>query len=293
MDKNMFKDFNKNSLKFGNFNSLMGNSQLLEKKFDNSSSLNQENFDDEFFGDFEQKFLEAKLDKIISLEELKAIAIAIGKQDWGYVKYILTIICLMLKSYQNINNNCKADQAQSSFLSKPQQLDENDPGMVQRRDKLTPVLNEKAPTGRVISFRNLDRSLEHRPPLQTLMDLGKESENRQNKLLVPESKPLFSNKLNESDPNEFGSEQVQLQLSSLHNIFKKMKDIDIQMNVSNCWSCKDNFCSMHQLNAQSFVNNKELEEEPQSNLFDQKSNFKVFDNQDFLNFSRGFRDNNP
>lgn len=55
------------------------------------------------FGDFEKNFLDANLDKVISLEELKSIAEAISQRDWGYVKYILTIICLILKSYQNIS----------------------------------------------------------------------------------------------------------------------------------------------------------------------------------------------
>ena len=59
----------------------------------------------DLFEDFEQNFLEANLDKVISLEELKSIAEAIGQRDWGYVKYILSIICLILKSYQNISKN--------------------------------------------------------------------------------------------------------------------------------------------------------------------------------------------
>ena len=73
----------------------------FQKTFDDSKN---ETISD-LFGDFEQNFLEANLDKVISLEELKSIAEAIGKRDWGYVKYILTIICLILKSYQNISRH--------------------------------------------------------------------------------------------------------------------------------------------------------------------------------------------
>jgi hypothetical protein len=70
----------------------------------------------DLFGDFEQNFLEANLDKVISLEELKSIAEAISQRDWGYVKYILTIICLILKSYQNISQH-----TDESILSKKPQ----------------------------------------------------------------------------------------------------------------------------------------------------------------------------
>jgi len=74
--------------------------------FQNSSYVQpkKETIND-LFEDFEQNFLEANLDKVISLEELKSIAEAIGKRDWGYVKYILSIICLILKSYQNISKH--------------------------------------------------------------------------------------------------------------------------------------------------------------------------------------------
>lgn len=68
----------------------------------------------DLFEDFEQNFLEANLDKVISLEELKSVAEAIGQRDWGYVKYILTIICLILKSYQSISRH-----ADESLLRAP------------------------------------------------------------------------------------------------------------------------------------------------------------------------------
>ena len=73
-----------------------------------------------YFGEFEQKFLEANLDKVISLQELRSIAEAIGQRDWGYVKYILTIICLMLKSYQNISKNCNEEMLLTPTPIKPE-----------------------------------------------------------------------------------------------------------------------------------------------------------------------------
>lgn len=77
-------------------------------------SLDPPRATEDLFEDFERNFLDANLDKVISLEELKSVAEAIGQRDWGYVKYILTIICLILKSYQRISRN-----ADESLLRAP------------------------------------------------------------------------------------------------------------------------------------------------------------------------------
>ena len=148
----------------------------------------------EMFGDFKQKFFEANLDKIISWDELKSIAMATGNRDWGYVKYILTIICLMLKSYQSISETTSPTGSQK----------ENPP-------------REEGVEGVIDKMRQMDL---HKPPKKRTPEPG-------------------TRELTEAD--------VRGQLDSLNNIFKKMKNIDIQMNISNCWNCYNKFCTLHPL----------------------------------------------
>ena len=126
---------------------------------------------------------------MISLDELKSIAEAIGKRDWGYVKYILTIICLILKSYQNISKH-----SDESILLK----------------------------GR---------------PLLAKSGL---------KLIVPEKrKPFRKTSDSSKETKAFNPEEINNQLMNLNKIFKKMKNEEVQMNLPNCWSCRNNLCTIH------------------------------------------------
>ena len=155
----------------------------------NLPELSKEQIEHELFGDFKIKFFEANLDKIISWEELKSIAVAIGKRDWGYVKYILTIICLMLKSYQNIS--------ETNQHSKENNL----------------ICEEKGVVGVISKMKEMK--------------------------ITPD------NDKSKKNFKELSQEDVQNQLNSLNNIFKKMKNIEVQMNISNCWNCHNKFCSLH------------------------------------------------
>ena len=163
-----------------------------------SSQTKGESISD-LFGDFEHNFLEANLDKVISLEELKSIAEAIGKRDWGYVKYILTIICLILKSYQNISKH-----TDESILLK---------------GRGSGLANEGA---------------------QGL--LGKSGL----KLIIPEKRKTYRKQSDSSkETKAFNPEEINNQLMNLNKIFKKMKNEEVQMNLSNCWSCRNNLCTIH------------------------------------------------
>lgn len=128
--------------------------------------------------DFRDKFFESHLDKVISWKELQSIAAAIGSRDWGYVKYILTIICLMLKSYQNISHDA--------------------------RDQPPPAPGDEP-----------------------------------NALIVPQKRLAAK--------RAFARADIEKQLLSLNALFKKMKNIDIQMNISNCWDCHRDMCRLHGL----------------------------------------------
>jgi hypothetical protein len=143
--------------------------------------------------DFREKFFESNLDKIISWEELEAIALAIDSKDWEYVKYILTIICLMLKSYQNINEESKTTEKEE-----------------------------------IIRIKNQSDNI------------GNES----NTLIIPEKRYV-----NKTPQVQFTKNDIQDQLMSLNNLFKKMKKIDIQMNISNCWNCHNKICGIHNMNS--------------------------------------------
>ena len=133
----------------------------------------------QMFSDFKSKFFEANLDKVISWEELRSIALAMEQRDWGYVKYILTIICLMLKSYQNISQSAQS---------------------------------RGSPGADSMDVAGVMQGIQH-------MSLS----------------------------SELTREKVQDQLKSLGNIFKKMKHIEVQMNISNCWKCHSNLCLLHPL----------------------------------------------
>jgi hypothetical protein len=155
----------------------------------------QEQVEQKMFGDFKNKFFEANLNKIISWEELKSIAMAIGNRDWAYVKYILTIICLMLKSYQNISKD--------NFSNEKNKSNEN--------ESVTNVIDK-----------------------MKKMDISPTNDYNKENVCENETKSV-----NESTIRE--------QLQSLNNIFKKMKNIEVQMNISNCWSCYNNLCVLHPL----------------------------------------------
>ena len=159
----------------------------------NSIKQTQEQIEQNMFGDFKLKFFEANLDKIISWEELRSIAMVIGSRDWAYVKYILTIICLMLKSYQNISKDVIS-------------TDNNDPN---------PSVNNV-----MDKIKKMD--------ISPTNEYNKENNNMQ-----------MANHVTEST--------IRDQLKSLNNIFKKMKNIEVQMNISNCWSCYNNLCNIHPL----------------------------------------------
>lgn len=166
-------------------------SQATQKpRLDLSYAARHEQLEQRMFSDFKHKFFEANLDKVISWEELRSIALAMENRDWGYVKYILTIICLMLKSYQNISGHT------------PKALQ-------------TPQRSLESVEGVMHSIKQMDLS----PPLGAKQ--------------VPVTK-----------------ESVQEQLKSLSNIFKKMKNIEVQMNISNCWKCYSSFCLLHPLQSQ-------------------------------------------
>ena len=131
------------------------------------------------------------MDKVISLDELKSIAEAIGKRDWGYVKYILTIICLILKSYQNISKH-----SDESILLKGRPM------------------------------------------------LGKSGL----KLIIPEKrKPFRKTSDSSKETKAFNPEEINHQLMNLNKIFKKMKNEEVQMNLPNCWSCRNNSCTIHKM----------------------------------------------
>lgn len=197
-----------------------------------------------FFGDFEQKFLEANLDKVISLDELRSIAEAIGHRDWGYVKYILTIICLMLKSYQKISYNCneeilgksKKDLMHSALLNRS-------PSETSHKEQKNPELGNLVPNMQNV---NLNPQMGKAEGILT----GK-TINRNNGLIFPEKRNLFDINNNLSKPKKvIKKTDIQNQLDSLNNIFRKMKNVDVQMNISDCWNCQTNFCTLHQLKGQ-------------------------------------------
>lgn len=160
-----------------------------------------------YFGEFKQKFLEANLDKVISLQELKSIAEAIGKRDWGYVKYILTIICLMLKSYQNISKNCNEEMLLTPTPIKPELS-----GMIKK-------MNAK-----------------------TSNELSCEPSNN-NGIIVPEKRNIFMKQKVANEQRQLSKDDIKNQLNSLNNIFTKMKKIDVQMNISHCSKCQKQYCS--------------------------------------------------
>jgi hypothetical protein len=169
--------------------SVLENNQLDLIYNPNSLKKSKENFEQQMFGDFKNKFFESNLNMIISWEELKSIALAIGNRDWGYVKYILTIICLMLKSYQNISDNNQI------------KISHNSPEI----ENVNSVIDK-----------------------MKKMDISPRNEHNK-----------------ENDSKKINEETVREQLNSLNNIFKKMKNIEVQMNISNCWSCYNNLCVLH------------------------------------------------
>ena len=183
---------------------------LSEKVAKNENHEREKMID--YFGDFEKKFLEANLDKVISLQELHNIAETIGQRDWGYVKYILTIICLMLKSYQNISDNCNDD-----------------------------VLNQKTSS----PVRPESSGMINKMKDMSLKDISVNSP-ASNGIIVPEKRKSFLNQaVVQKRPKQFNQSEINEQLMSLSNIFKKMKNIDVQMNISNCWNCQQKYCTRH------------------------------------------------
>lgn len=148
-----------------------------QARFDVEYASRHEQLEQQMFSDFKAKFFEANLDKVISWEELRSIALAMEQRDWGYVKYILTIICLMLKSYQNISRSAHTGGS---------------------------------PAPSPLGVHQVMHGIQH-------MNLSP----------------------------EVTREKVQDQLKSLNNIFKKMKHIEVQMNISNCWNCQNSLCLLH------------------------------------------------
>jgi hypothetical protein len=173
---------------------LLCNNNLLKKS--------KAQIEQEMFGDFKLKFYEANLHKIISWEELKSIAMAIGNRDWGYVKYILTIICLMLKSYQSISDSahCESEHKEN------------------------------------VSNQNVNDNVGVEGVIDKIKELDISKPNELEKPLVQDGKK-----------RELSEAEVKEQLKSLNNIFKKMKNIDVQMNISNCWNCYNKLCTLHTL----------------------------------------------
>lgn len=160
---------------------------------------------------FKKKFFESHLNEIISWEELQSVASAIDTNDWAYVKYILTIICLMLKSYQNISeeaNNQAEETSENTFLSPRVRLnlDNNDDGI----------------TGAHPS--NLGNNTQGNESLFMPSDYGHKCKSLR-----------------------FKKEDIHDQLMNLNKLFKKMKRKNINMNISNCWNCQNNMCRIHHL----------------------------------------------
>lgn len=197
----------------------------------------------DYFGDFEQKFLDANLDKVISLKELRAIAEAIGHRDWGYVKYILTIICLMLKSYQNISENCEGEVLGGSALNSTSDMK----GMINS-------LNDMAMKKNVGKDRQNETSELYVPKGR----VGGKSEtgNLQNKGEFKSSVNASINPSTVKAPGqkEFSEKEIKKQLASLETIFTKMKGINVQMNISSCWACQNSMCRLHNFSGTGYGN---------------------------------------
>lgn len=154
---------------------------------------------------------------MISLQELRAIAEAIGHRDWGYVKYILTIICLMLKSYQNISDNCEGDVLEGGDRDTASDMK----GMINSLNDM--ALNKTGNGGLYVAGPRVGGPG------------GKEGG------LVPGSKT-------------YSESEIKKQLASLETIFSKMKSINVQMNISNCWACQNNMCKLHHFPGSGYSN---------------------------------------
>ena len=196
----------------------------------------------DYFGDFEQKFLDANLDKVISLRELRAIAEAIGHRDWGYVKYILTIICLMLKSYQNISENCEGEVLNNNqaFGSASDMK-----GMINSLNDM--AMKNKTPQetgGRELYVpQNQSTHLRKSINLQNQPELGRST----NPTNFPANPKVSGGK-------EFSEKEIKKQLASLETIFTKMKGINVQMNISSCWACQNSMCRLHNFPSTGYGN---------------------------------------
>lgn len=155
---------------------------------------------------------------MISLQELRAIAEAIGHRDWGYVKYILTIICLMLKSYQNISDNCEGD---------------------------------------VLEGRGRDTASDMKGMINSLNDMALNKGQNSGGLYVPQNRggqTALKEGERVSGSKAYSESEIKKQLASLETIFSKMKSINVQMNISNCWACQNNMCKLHHFPGSGYSN---------------------------------------
>jgi hypothetical protein len=254
------------------------NSEINQNHFEYNYSNNQEN---NIFEDFEKKFIEANLHKVISLEELRTISQAIGHKDWGYIKYILTIICMMLKSYQNIRENCN-----ENMLESPQNKPKNDltPNQISSSQRFMPLKPNENNSQEKIHFNKVKQINSKKEPLITLNDFDKQNESS-NKLIIPQQRTAFKVKTMPQLSKDFSSDQINEQLISLQNVFQKMKNVNVQMNVSSCWACQQNTCSYHQNGKESGDQNNE------SLNLGQRSFFKNFDQSDFNSKAELFKTN--
>jgi hypothetical protein len=186
--------------------------------------------------DFEQKFIEADLHKVITLPELQNLSQAIGEQDWGYIKHILTILSLMLESYQTIRESYNHDVGEAS----QNEADIKPHRNIASCQRFTPIKS------------SVDKIEEQNEPLkmnlknEPLLILNHFEKLDQNKLIIPKQRTLFKMKSMSHATNNCSNGQMNNQLISLQSLFQKMKTSNLGLNESSCLDCKRKICFLHQ-----------------------------------------------